>query len=394
MEVHALPNYEQMAYEFKEEVVELRKKISILISPKEVADDGNEIIPASGFSSSLKKIWKIIKENEDLIDIPALKEWLAVQEAAETGLVSDFGLKISSILNKYLSEYDSESNYFEEAVREGKRHYLDSEAMKLVQPVHLKNLRYLRSEAFESYKMQFEEEILINEGGLAESAGKCQQTCVLEFDQRCRDAAMDQAKFDVSTVRKELLNDIKTHTLPRVESQLREQLSAELTAELNDLLIITDTNKDIDWASVRNLLSSKSDVTASALSSAVAAYELDQRTHDRMVHDLKQYCRKLVEKKLKELAVDVQKLMQERFVIALAPNVSDPACADEAVEEEDSIKATKKAYLKCVKLLSTIAVIRLDEKDDDVENVLVHALVGADGLVHSKDPLASPTWKE
>lgn len=60
-------------------------------------------------------------------------------------------------------------------------------------------------------------------------------------------------------------------------------------------------------------------------------------------------------------------------------------------------------YLQSLKLLSVMAVIRLDEKPDKIENILFASLM--DGAVTvsstrsreigtSTDPLASSTWEE
>lgn len=53
--------------------------------------------------------------------------------------------------------------------------------------------------------------------------------------------------------------------------------------------------------------------------------------------------------------------------------------------------------MQCLTLLSTIAVWRLDESGgaDDIESVLVSALMGAESSVEvSKDPLASSIWEK
>lgn len=67
------------------------------------------------------------------------------------------------------------------------------------------------------------------------------------------------------------------------------------------------------WPSVRSLLKHESDVAASAFSSAVASFELDQATVEKMVHNLKEYARKLVERKSREEAGKVLIHMKDRF---------------------------------------------------------------------------------
>ncbi|KAE8719979.1 Protein ROOT HAIR DEFECTIVE 3-like protein 2 [Hibiscus syriacus] len=151
VEVAALSSYEEKEDQFEEQVAELRKLFSNSISRGGLAGDRQGVVPASGFSFSAQQIWKVIKENKDL-DLPAHKvmvatvrceeiasekfcrlssdaDWLALEEAVQFGSVSGFGGKLSSILETYFSEDDSEAIYFDEGVRNAKRKQLESKAL-------------------------------------------------------------------------------------------------------------------------------------------------------------------------------------------------------------------------------------------------------------------------
>ncbi|KAH6774990.1 hypothetical protein C2S52_012551 [Perilla frutescens var. hirtella] len=416
VEVTALPHYEFQEAEFKNQVDLLRKRFFNSTSPGGLAEDRRDIVPASEFFPNVKKIWQIIKENRDL-DLPAHKvmvatvrcdeisqdklrlfatdkDWLAVEKATETKLVLGFGADISSILSNYLSQYDDETNYFREDVRNAKREYLKSEALKLVHPAYMRMLAHLRSEAIQSFERQLEIN-LNDERGFAESVRICRESCEAEFDERCKDAAIKQANWDdAKTVRKELLRDIETHALlvrteklPQVVDQCRERLSAKLNNLLKTHFKMGD-GKEISWAEVRSILERESTIAASAVSSAVVAFELNPDSVQRMEDEMKKYATNLVVRKFKDEAGDVLGLMKQRFIIALQEKGS-------AIKPDKATSGNNwpEPYRKCQKLLSALAVIRLgDETEDNVESVLMSGLMGEHAEV-SEDPLDSSIWE-
>ncbi|PQM33944.1 protein ROOT HAIR DEFECTIVE 3-like [Prunus yedoensis var. nudiflora] len=91
-----------------------------------LAGDRRGVVPASEFSCSAQKIWKVIKENkyldlpahevmvatvrckeianEKYADFPGNEEWSQLEEAVQFGPISGFGKKLSSILDTCLSD--------------------------------------------------------------------------------------------------------------------------------------------------------------------------------------------------------------------------------------------------------------------------------------------------
>ncbi|GER36830.1 protein ROOT HAIR DEFECTIVE 3 homolog [Striga asiatica] len=296
VEVTALPSYEEKEEQFKEQVAQLRQRFFHSISPGGLAGDRRGVVPASGFSFSAEHIWKVIRENKDL-DLPAHKimvatvrceeianekfnrlasdkDWLTIEEAVHSGAVSGFGKSISSILKKYLSEYDMESTYFEEDVKNAKRQYLESKVLQLVRPAYVAMLGHLH-------------------------------------------VAIEQANWDASKVREKLNRDIEDHAshvrserLSQVVAEFEERLSAALIDPLEALFEGGGTDT---WDSIRNLVKRESNKAASSFSCVIAGYELDQSTVDKMVNNLKEYARKLVRNKSKEEAGKVLIRMKDRF---------------------------------------------------------------------------------
>ncbi|GFQ04473.1 protein root hair defective 3 homolog 2 [Phtheirospermum japonicum] len=426
VEVTALSSYEEKEEQFKEQVAQLRQRFFHSVSPGGLAGDRRGVVPASGFSFSAEQIWKVIRENKDL-DLPAHKimvatvrceeianekfnrlssdeEWLAVEQAVQTGAISGFGKSISSIMKKYLSEYDIESLYFEEDVRNVKRQYLESKALQLVHPTYVSMLGHLRSNAFESFKTRLEQ--LLGRGeGFAASVRTCQQSSMLEFDRGCSDAAIEQANWDAfSKIREKLHRDIEAHAylvrsekLSEVIAEYEKRLSAALIEPLEALFEAGGTDT---WVSIRSLLKRESNIAASAFSSAIAGYELDRATVDNMVHNLKEYGRKLVWRKSREEAGKVLIRMKDRFATVL--NHDKDYMPRVWTGKEDIRAITKESRCESLKLLSTMAAVRLDEKTDNIESVLLSALMDRAETGPARirgtgvfvDPLASSTWEE
>ncbi|KAJ4976881.1 hypothetical protein NE237_001987 [Protea cynaroides] len=426
VEVTALSSYEEKEEQFKEQVAQLRQRFFHSISPGGLAGDRCGVVPASGFSFSAQQIWKVIRENKDL-DLPAHKVmvstvrceeianeklsrltsdegWLAVNEAVQTGPVSGFGKKLSSILETYLSEYDMEAIYFDEGVKNTKREQFLSKALHFIHPAYQTMLGHLRFKSLNNFKNGLEQSLNRGEGFSA-SVRICTQSCMHEFDEGCADAAVKQANWDASKVREKLHRDIKAHVasvrtakLSEIVANYESQLTEALAHPVESLF---DTAGDDTWASIRKLLKHETETAVSGFSAVVAGFEMDQATYDKMVQNIRDFARGVVEKKAREEAGKVLIRMKDRFsTIFSHDNDSMPRVW---TGKEDIRAVMKAARAASLKLLSVMAAIRLDNKPDKIEATLFSSLM--DGMVAdsssqdrevgtSADPLASSTWEE
>ncbi|KAL6282852.1 hypothetical protein ACE6H2_013781 [Prunus campanulata] len=426
VEVVALSSYEEKEEKFKEEVAQLRQRFFHSISPGGLAGDRRGVVPATGFSFSAQRIWKVIKENKDL-DLPAHKvmvatvrceeianqkfnqlvydeDWLALEEAVQTGPVQGFGKRLSSILGTYLSEYDMEAVYFDEGVRNSKRQLLGSKALDFVYPAYTTMLGHLRSKALEDFKVRLEQSL--NKGGeFASSVRTSTQSSMLEFDKGCADAAIQQADWDASRVREKLKRDIDAHAssvrsakLSELNINYEKQLSSSLTGPVEALL---ETGGKDTWTSIRKLLNHETEVAVSKFSAAVAGFELDKDTSTKMMQNLRDYARNVVEKKAREEAANIMIHMKDRFSTVF--NYDSDSMPRVWTGNEDIRSITKDACSASLKLLSVMAAIRLEEKPDNIEKLLFSSLMDGTVTVSSSqdrriaastDPLASSTWEE
>ncbi|KAL1557618.1 Dynamin-like GTPase that mediates homotypic ER fusion [Salvia divinorum] len=407
VKVTALSHYVYMRQEFDKEVAQL--KLQLISYAKDNID-----LPTSKIClSNAKTIWDVIKKDKGL-KLPVLtskvmiatircqeiaedelrlfdsdQTWSELQQEATTQLVECFGAKASSILAKYLSKYDNESKYLVQNVTEeqevfnvisAKRQYLMSEILKLVRPAYKCTLDHLCSEALESFKPQ-----ATALKDLGKTICECRVSCGLQFDQQCSDhATIEMARWvddastmriefldhvtiektrledDAATVRQELLVEINELALGFIQ----EGLSVALTSKLPNVL--RESSVDEIWPSIRKESSTVKKLMNDRFCNAMNPMKHEMAKEDAYLHDPTKH----------EMAKE----------------------DDEVAYLHDPMKyelAKKEAYLQCLDMLSTMAVIRLDEEYDVVRRVLHSELMDSNsGGGISTNYLSSSTWEE
>uniref|UniRef100_A0A0D9YAS9 GB1/RHD3-type G domain-containing protein n=1 Tax=Oryza glumipatula TaxID=40148 RepID=A0A0D9YAS9_9ORYZ len=415
VEVVALSSYEEKEELFKEQVASLRDRFQQSIAPGGLAGDRRGVVPASGFSFSSQQFWKVIKENKDL-DLPAHKvmvatvrceeignekiasftadeEWQQFEEAVQHDYVPGFGKKISNLLDRCLSEYDMEAIYFDEGVRTSKRHQLESKLLQLVNPAYQNLLDHLRTRTLEAFKESFDKSL--EKEGFAVAARDCTKVFLEKFDKGSEDAAIQQVKWDPSKIKDKLKRDIEAHVasvrakkLSELCSKYEGQLTKALAEPVEALL---DSASEETWPAIRKLLQRETKSAVSGFESAMASFELDEVTQKELLSKLESHGKSVVESKAKEEAARVLIRMKDSRDADSMPRVW--------TGKEDIKAITKTARSASMKLLSTMAAIRLDEDGDNIENTLSLALVDTarpgttDRSIQSFDPLASSSWE-
>ncbi|XP_066338287.1 protein ROOT HAIR DEFECTIVE 3 homolog 2-like isoform X2 [Miscanthus floridulus] len=422
VEVTALSSYEEKEELFKEQVGQLRQRFYHSTALGGLAADRRGVVPASGFCLSALQIWKVIRENKDL-NLPAHKVmvatvrceeianeklknflsdkgWLELDAAVKSGLPPSFGTKLSAILDSYLSEYDMETMYFDEGVRAAKRQQLQSSMLDHTYPAIERVMEHLHLVALNKFKSDLEQS-LRNTEGFAESVRQCSQASVEEFDAGIRDTAVKHVQWDASKARNKLQEHIQAH----VES-IRNAKLAELKAnyeKLSDAIAgpvqsILETGERDSWACIRRLYRRETENAALAFSASLSEFELDQTICSKMVSDLREHARSVVEMKAREEAGNVLMRMKERFFTVLSHDRD--LMPRTWMGDEDIRSITREARLGALRLMSVMAAIRLDDKPNKIERALTTALLDGGPLSHKRsiefasDPLASSTWEE
>lgn len=423
VEVVALSSFEEKEELFKEQVASLRQRFYHSVAPGGLAGDRRGVVPASGFSFSAHEIWKVIKENKDL-DLPAHKvmvatvrceeianekyssfaaneEWCELEAAVQSGPISSFGKKLSSILETCLSGYDGEVLYFDEGVRSAKRKQLEDKLLQLVQPAFQSMLGHIRSGTLDRFKDAFDKALSGGEG-FSSAAHHCSKFYMNLFDEACADAVIEQANWDMSKARDKFQRDVDAH-IASVRAAKLGELTAIFEAKLNESLsgpveALLDGANNETWPAIRKLLRRETESAISGFSDALYGFDMDEETKEKMLASLENYATGVVEAKAREESGRVLMRMKDRFT-SLFSHDSD-SMPRVWTGKEDIRGITKLARSASLKLLSVMAAIRLDDETDNIESTLTLALVDSPSnaatnrSITNHDPLASSTWEQ
>ncbi|KAL5204065.1 hypothetical protein ABZP36_008936 [Zizania latifolia] len=423
VDVTALPSYEEKEELFKEQVGQLRQRFIHSIAPGGLAADRRGVIPASGFCLSALQIWNVIRENKDL-NLPAHKVmvatvrceeiadeelrrfmsdkgWLELETAVNYGLVPGFGNKLNVIIDFYLSEYDTEAMYFDEDVRTAKRQQLQSEILKHAYPAFKTMIEHLHNVVLNKYESDLEQS-LRSGGGFAASARHCVQSSMAEFDAGLRDSLVKHAEWDATKVRSKLELHVEAHAASVRGTKLTE-LKANYEKKLLDalagpVLSMLETGERDSWASIRRLYRRETESAISAFSASLSEFELDQTTLHKMIIELREHARSIVEEKAREEAGSVLMRMKERFSTVLSRDKD--SMPRTWTGNEDVRAITREARLAALRLLCAVVAIRLDDKPDKIDRALTTALLDGGPLSQKRSveftcvPLASSAWEE
>ncbi|PWA72840.1 protein ROOT HAIR DEFECTIVE 3 [Artemisia annua] len=414
IQVEALAHYLYKKEEFKEEVAILRKKFSKSIKAGGLAGDRRGVVPASGFSISAQEIWKVIKENKDL-DLPSHKamvanirceeianeeyssftaneEWLKLKELVKSNLVPGFGKKVSSLLGNSLSSYDKEATYFEESSKNAKRKQLEDNLIHLVQPTYQLMLEHMISGTSNNFKNAFTD--ALKEGnGFALAARDCRKKFMTVFDEQYQEALIEQGNWDSSKEWDKFTSDLDSHI-----TEVRNTKLSELTA-LNESKLEKALNGPVEallkrgtdetWSRIRTHLHHETEVAVSEFSFALSGFEIDEQAEEIMISNLKDHAIGIIERKAREEAAKVSTYVKDRFISTF--NYDNDLRTRVWTNGEDIPAITTTARSSCLKLLSALAAIRLNEDTDTVREMLDLALGGPN---RTQDILVTNTWEK
>uniref|UniRef100_A0A453EY21 Sey1/RHD3-like three-helix bundle domain-containing protein n=3 Tax=Triticinae TaxID=1648030 RepID=A0A453EY21_AEGTS len=336
---------------------------------------------------------------EKVATFTADEEWQQFEEAVQSDYVPGFGKKISSLLDRCLSEYDMEAIYFDEGVRTSKRHQLESKLLQLVNPAYQSLLGHLRTRTLEAFKESFDK--AVEKEGFAVAARDSTQIFLEKFDKGSEDATIQQVNWDPSKVKDKLKRDIEAHVVSVRATKLSE-LCATYEGKLTKALAepveaLLDSASEDTWPAIRKLLQRETTAAVSGLESAISTFELDEATEKELLLRLENHGRSVVESKAREEAARILIRMKDRFSTLFS---RDADSMPRVWTGKEDIKAiTKTARSASMKLLSTMAAIRLEEDGDNIDTTLSLALVDAarpgttDRSIQSLDPLASSSWE-
>ncbi|PRQ29948.1 putative transcription factor C3H family [Rosa chinensis] len=267
----------------------------------------------------------------------------------------------------------------------------------LFRPAYAIMLTHLRSEALENFKIRLERSLVQREG-FASSIIAHSESCMREFDQACADVAINSNGnaygIDKEKAKRKLKCDIEAYASSQLDEQLsRLKLDCERqlweALSLNDPIaaLLRDGDDDI-WRKKRGLLHDAIELVDERFSNEINGYALDQGRSAEMLQILRDYARRVAKEKPRQEASCVLTHMINRFLQAF--NYDSDENARTWTVGVDIRIITHSARHESLKILSTLAAIRLDKTQDDIERVLSSTLIG--GEISSTNVLDSVTW--
>lgn len=390
IEVVALSSYEGNTELFKEEVSNLRERFQHSITPGGLAGD-QRVVPASGFPCRTHKFWKIIKEDKDL-DLPTVnvmvarhrceaisneifarfkgdEEWRHFEESVQSDYIPGFGKKISSLLDRCLSGYDTKAFYYDEGQRASRRQDLESKLLELITPAYKSLMGHLRTSILEAFKESIDG-ASENERFTVADDDRI-QSFLEKFDRGSKDDTIQQVKWNPAVLKDDLKHDIKAHVIRatklaglcnRHKAYLARSLAEPVKSHLR-------SPGDNPWRDIRELLAHETTDAVAVFESDLSDFELDEASKKEQVSKLKIHGNFLAESWAKEEAETVLSRMKDRFSILfhldadLKPRVW--------TTEEEITNITIIAYKECQKLLSVLAEIWLDEDGENIQGNII-----------------------
>jgi len=405
VQITALANFEEKEEQFKEQVAELRTRFMNSVAPGGLAGDRRAVVPGTGFPFSTQQIWKVIKENKDL-DLPAHKvmvatvrceeiahekimalglnpEWQQLEQRVRDDVpVPHFGSAVSSILERFLLEYDAEAAYFEEGVRMVKRSFLMSKLLDHVQPSYQTVLGHHRVKTLSVFKQKLNSatDSSSQKLGFAILVRQCSEAAIVDFDACCADAQIMEADWDTSKLKEKLRRDIDAYSRSmRAEKilQLTKTFEKKLDVAIGDpAASLLDAASPDTWPAVTKLLEHEVAVATSGFKHAIEGFEPTTEELSPMLVEIFTYGRGIVEKKAREEAGQVIIRMKDRFTSVFGHEADN---MPRVWGEEHDVRAiTRDARVAAVKLLAVLAAVRLKPKgiSSDVIETSLLTLVG------------------
>jgi hypothetical protein len=339
--------------------------------------------------------------HEKLQSLTKDEKWRKLEDASKSGVVSGFGKKVSSILDKYTSEYDLEAGFFDESVRVAKRNYLISEALEMIQPAYDAVIASHRASALEKFKKELQVATTTSKDQeFAAIVRQSSESALASFDEASADARVSQAPWDTSKARDKLARDISTHA-QSMRSDRIQQLKSEWQKRLEDALgepvsAVLDAAPADAWPSIRELVESETAKVRQGASRELAGYEPTREEENAILTDLTKHARVIVEKKAREETSQALIRMKDRFNNIFG---HDEDSLPRVWGEEHNVRAiTKAARVGALKMLAVIAALRLNpnsDTEDSVEDALLSLVADAEDSERdggSTNPLASSSW--
>ncbi|XP_047310520.1 protein ROOT HAIR DEFECTIVE 3 homolog 1-like [Impatiens glandulifera] len=390
-------------------VDELRKRFD---SPPEASLQTKPLVPAIDFVRSTSKIWDSIIHDKAL-DIPSHKvmiakvrceqigddkfnafianeEWSQLKGAVNNSPpVSGFGIKVTSMVDKYLAEYDQEAEFYDEVIKADNREKLKQRLLQEIKPTFGSLMDNISSQALNDFKFNLDKDL--NEGKKFREAADWSKM-LEKFDSDYEDSRIQHAE-KTTKVRDKLVSQISSHVdsirsmkQNELTSQVNSRLKSGLRESMGAILKKPESNM---WDNLNDLFQNETETACSVLRDGLEDLGTNDNAKVEENELLKAYGRNIIEKSVREETYKILQHMQDKFCYILLnePNSSIPRSWKGSDVIEDIVK---NARTQCVSIMSAMAIIRLgiNKESDNIQQILSNALLDGGG----EGRLTSSRW--
>ncbi|XP_047310139.1 protein ROOT HAIR DEFECTIVE 3 homolog 1-like [Impatiens glandulifera] len=409
LDVVGLSHYQHAKDKFIEDVNELRKRFS---SPSEASLQTKPLVPAVDFVRSTSEIWDRVV-NDKALDIPSHKvmiakvrceqidndkfdgfivneEWSQLKVAVNNPPVSCFGIKVTSMVDKCLAEYEEEAEFYDEVVKADHREKLKQRLLQEIKPILGSLMDNISSQALEAFKFNLDQDL--NGGKIFREAADWSKLLV-KFDSDYKDSKIEQSEWTSTKVRDKLVsqinshvdsirsmkkNELTNHVKLKIESGLTESMGAILNKPGNSM-----------WVNLRELFRRETDSACSEFRVGLEKLGTNDTAKVEADEMLKDYGRDIIEKSVRKETYKILQLLQDKFCYILLnePDSSIPR----SWKGSDKIQViVKTARVECVNIMAVMAIMRMDinKESDDIQQILHNALLEGGG----EGSLSSNNW--
>ncbi|RAL44430.1 hypothetical protein DM860_011707 [Cuscuta australis] len=391
VEVIFLPNYEERKADFKTQVEELKTRFITsayidLTKPR-----------ASMFPFHAQNVWKDILGNKDL-DIPKQeimisvvrceeiknelyksfqmsKELHELRKQAYLQFVADFGGKVGSILDTYVSKYDEESFLFDEAVVKEKREQLIHESLQLVEHIHAQMEVHLRQVSFLKFTEAIER---YNNAEDTEGKSEKNRPVIVEdeiqirlndFDGGIAALRAENAKWDSSKARAKLIRQMEDYAFAKKEDRpqlIVKSFKSTLKQVFSSyVLYLVSEERDPSWSKIREHFKKVAEPIFSQLDALLEKLGVNEEDRKKTSDKLREDIKNNVIAKVREESWKAKNHLINRYIKHF---MYDDDLSPRSWNNPEEIPDLQQAALSpCIQLLAFLAVVCWEEADEDYD---------------------------
>ena len=349
-------------------------------------------LPGQALALSMVKVWEVIKENKDL-NLPAhrvmvatirCKEiataqvalfqesevWKGMEERYKKDLISDFGAKVSELVDDTLSGYDEEARYFDSKVSQERRESMIQEIQGVIYPLYEKQLALASAKSLDGFKRMMESET--DSRPFTQKSDENSKICLEEFDAiakllftHCMSKKTESAAKEA--LRRDLVSYseiLKSSHLKKSVEQCCDQSQESLSVGMAPLL----ENPPLElWTKLETLVQHVRQDACIYLGSQIEGYGATEEETSELIDIIDNSLKLQLKRNAQEAANTILPRMKERFSETFHKDENAmPRTWSPGLDVSQIAKESKRA---AAVLLSQFAIISFNVDGDDFRTI-------------------------